>query len=360
LGWLNTGENLGNGIGSDGTVNGRLSVTMASALLKNANFAIEQAPESDTKWYAIPTPLPNTMMILTGIGTLPGTLTGSDLEDGLMGAAKKVGITSLPTGSNQLWYNGVQITKGADGVNPPSVANPYIIPSYTLAVLAVKFTGLGSNQTVFNYAYYDAANVMDGTPATYTINWATVLPLKLLSFTAIVKDTHPDLNWTTATEDNLSHFVIQKSDDGKSFTDVGVVFAKGSGTEKTNYEFLDDKTSTKQTIVYYRLCSIDKDGKIEYSETRILRFGNESIQTVSVLTYPNPANNELKITIPASWQNKQVRYELFSNNGQAVIRNDITNSSQTETINVSKLAPGFYIARITCGNEVAQQKIIKQ
>lgn len=359
-GWLNTGENLGNGVGNDGNVNGRLSVTVASSIMKNANLAIENAPESDTKWYAIPTPIANSFMILTGIGTLPGSLTGTDLEDGLLGAAKKVGITSLPTGGNQLWYNGVQITKGADGVNAPSTANPYIVPSYVLAVLSIKFTGVGSNQTVFNYAYFDAANVMDGTPATYTINWASVLPLKLLSFIATVKDNHADLNWTTATEDNLSHFVIEKSDDGKNFTQAGVVFAKGNTTEKSNYEFLDDKTTAKQAVVYYRLRSVDRDGKVEYSETRVVRFGNDNPQTVTVLSYPNPATNELKITIPTSWQSKQVKYELISNNGQSVIKSESMNSSQTETINVSKLAPGFYVARISCGNEVAQQKIIKQ
>ena len=36
------------------------------------------------------------------------------------------------------------------------------------------------------------------------------------------------------------------------------------------------------------------------------------------------------------------------------------NASQTETINVNNLAPGFYIARAICDGEIAQQKIIKR
>jgi hypothetical protein len=42
-GWMNTGEFLGSGAGSDGTVNGRLSVTIASNGLVNAKFGISQA-----------------------------------------------------------------------------------------------------------------------------------------------------------------------------------------------------------------------------------------------------------------------------------------------------------------------------
>jgi hypothetical protein len=229
--WLNTGENLGNGTGSDGLVNSRLAVTMASANINNANFAIEQAPDSDSKWYGIPTPARNSFMYLIGLGTIPGALSGADAEDGILGSSKRVGITSLPTGGNQLWYNGAQITKGADSINAPSPSNPFIISSYVLNILAVKFTGAGSNETVFNYAYYDAAGVMDGTPATYTINWLSLLPVKLVSFTATLNDNHTDLKWTTMTENNLSHYAVEKSTDGKNFSQAGVVFASGNTTE---------------------------------------------------------------------------------------------------------------------------------
>jgi len=357
--WLNTGEFFGNGSGSDGTPNGRLDLTVFNSNLTNANFAIEEAPESDTKWYAIPTPANNSMMFLNGLGTIPGALSGDDGEDGILGAAKKVGITSLPTGGNQLWYNGVQVTKGADGVNAPSAANPFIISSYVLNILAVKFTGIGSNQTVFNYAYYDAAGVMDGTPATYTISWLTILPVKLVSFSAMLNDNHTDLKWTVATETDLSHYAIEKSTDGKNFTQAGVVFANGNTTEKIDYTFTDNNIVTESGVIYYRLRSVSKDGKSELSETKVIRLGKQ-IQQLTISAYPNPVSTELRITIPANWQGKKVSYEVFANNGQVVAKNESTRSSQTETVNVSRLAPGFYVVKVACDNEVAQQKIIKQ
>ena len=43
-GWVSTGENLGAGAGSDGTVDGKLAVNTTSGNVANANFGIEQLP----------------------------------------------------------------------------------------------------------------------------------------------------------------------------------------------------------------------------------------------------------------------------------------------------------------------------
>ncbi|MBK9382821.1 MAG: T9SS type A sorting domain-containing protein [Chitinophagaceae bacterium] len=52
-------------------------------------------------------------------------------------------------------------------------------------------------------------------------------------------------------------------------------------------------------------------------------------------------------------------YEVFNSNGQIAKRAETSNSSQTETINVTNLAPGFYIVRVSCEGQIAQQKIVK-
>ena len=105
--------------------------------------------------------------------------------------------------------------------------------------------------------------------------------------------------------------------------------------------------------------SVDNDGKFEYSSVRIIRLGEE-MKGIVLSTYPNPAVNELKVTIPAAWQSKVATYEVVNINGQVAKRVVTGNSSQTETINVSSLAPGFYIVKVTCEGQTALQKIIKQ
>jgi hypothetical protein len=187
---------------------------------------------------------------------------------------------------------------------------------------------------------------------------ATTLPVKLEVFTAMLNNNKADLKWTTSTEINVSHFVIEKSFDGKNFNDAGMMFAYGNTSAKANYTY-SDNVSGQTGVIYYRLRSVDIDGKGQYSDTRVIRIGKQSENAISILTYPNPATNELRVTIPANWQNKKVTYELYKGNGASARQSVAANASQTETINISTLAAGFYIIRVTCNGETAQQKIIK-
>jgi hypothetical protein len=79
-----------------------------------------------------------------------------------------------------------------------------------------------------------------------------------------------------------------------------------------------------------------------------------------LVTYPNPANTEVMITVPAKWQQKKVVFEIFGSNGQPVNHFETTSSNQTETVNISKLSNGFYVIKATCDGETAQQNIIKK
>jgi hypothetical protein len=188
----------------------------------------------------------------------------------------------------------------------------------------------------------------------------TSLPVKMISFSAVLNNPDiADLKWTTTSEVNVSYFVIEKSYEGKNFSDAGLVFAYGNTSEKVNYSFADNINSTQQNVIYYRLRSVDNDGKSQFSEVRIIRTGKQD-EMLKMVTYPNPVSNELRITIPANWQNKQVVYELFGANGNMTKKSVTGNSSQTEILNVSSLAPGFYFVQATCNGENAQQKIIKQ
>jgi len=199
--------------------------------------------------------------------------------------------------------------------------------------------------------------------AVVTLNYGppVLLPVKLVSFSATLNEDQADLKWTTSSEKNASHFSIEKSLDGQNFSQAGVVFANGNSSELVNYFFTDKDINTSRSgIIYYRLRSIDIDGTSELSAIRMITIGNQNRQAVAISTYPNPVGNELRITIPTNWQGKKVTYELLGNNGQAVKRNVVASANQTESINLTSLAPGFYIARVICSDESAQQKIIKR
>ena len=187
----------------------------------------------------------------------------------------------------------------------------------------------------------------------------STLPVKLMAFTASLVKEKVNLKWETASEINVSHFELERSTDGVNFTKTALVFSYGAADTKASYMYADNVTSFQVPVVYYRLRSVDIDGKSDLSETRIIRLGQENANSISLLTYPNPVMNELRITVPNNWQNKPMSFELFNANGQIASRKSTSGSNQTETINTSNLAPGFYIVRVSCDGQNAQQKIVK-
>ncbi|HKZ64801.1 MAG TPA: Ig-like domain-containing protein, partial [Chitinophagaceae bacterium] len=223
--------------------------------------------------------------------------------------------------------------------------------------------GFAGPTATFTYQLADNGFAPDTSNiALVTINYSSpiILPVKLVSFSAMLNADKVDLKWITSSEKNVSHFSIEKSTDGVNYSEAGLIFANGNTSETMNYSFTDANINISQAgVIYYRLRSVDIDGKSELSQVKTIRIGKKNEQFVSILTYPNPVSAELRITIPANWQGKKVNYELFNNNGQVLIKNMAVAGSQTETLNVNSLAPGFYIVKVTCNGEIAQQKIIK-
>ncbi|HMU45502.1 MAG TPA: T9SS type A sorting domain-containing protein [Chitinophagaceae bacterium] len=190
----------------------------------------------------------------------------------------------------------------------------------------------------------------------------STLPVKMESFTAVLSNDGNKvmLNWKTLSELNVSHFVVERSINGTDYKDIGVVFAAGNSMEQQAYSFDDNVINASDAILYYRLRTVDIDEKYMYSQIRLIKLSNNNPNIVSIITYPNPVRNDLQITIPASWQNRKVIYELFRADGQSIRRIERANSSQTETVTVSGLASGFYILRVSCELETSSRKIIKQ
>lgn len=187
------------------------------------------------------------------------------------------------------------------------------------------------------------------------------LPVKLTSFTATLNNkNNAEIKWVTASEINVSHFVIERSIDGIHFTDAGIVFAAGNMSSDMQYSFTDKLSGISATVIWYRLRSVDMDETSELSATKMIRISTRQESGLSLTIYPNPVQQELRVTIPAVWQNKKLVYELIAVSGQVLNRTQTGNSGQTETFNVQSLAPGMYYVRVTCEGQMIQHKIIKQ
>lgn len=266
-----------------------------------------------------------------------------------MMATPDISVSQVLTGN----FMGVNIL-GIErtGIDTSSLANMFTTSNSGISSFSVKygsFTSQPSNP-VRQFSLYMKRFDYPG----------NVLPVKLTSFSAMLTANNKvDLKWSTVTEINLNHFIVERSTDGINYSDAAMVFATGNSAEKINYAMSDNISSMQAGIIYYRLRSVDTDGKNQLSEVRVIRIGKATGNSITIQTYPNPVTSDLRITIPANWQNKKLVYEVITLNGQSVKRTEAANSSQTETINVSSLAPGMYLVRVNCEGQTAQQKIIK-
>jgi hypothetical protein len=269
-----------------------------------------------------------------------------------MSTSTDITLTQVAPGS----FKGINIAGiERSGIDTASKANMFTVSATNISSVKLKLGTVKTNtqQTARQYGIFFKGFVY---PSNQT------LPVKLESFTATLSSNgkNADLRWTTSSEIRVSHFVVEKSTDGVNFSGAGIVFANGNATDRANYSFSDNVSAIQSGIVYYRLRTVDNDGKGQYSETRIIRISKANMNNITIVTFPNPVTNELRVTIPSSWQNKKVTYELFNANGQVSKKTENASSNQTETLNMSSLATGFYIMKVTCNGEIAQQKIIKQ
>lgn len=156
------------------------------------------------------------------------------------------------------------------------------------------------------------------------------LPIKLASFAA--KQTScgvVNLDWVTTKEQNVSHFDIQYSKDGREYTEVKRVSAQNSIIGATY------NTVVKQADKdgFYRLKMVDFDGVFSYSNVAKVTLTCEpNVITVS----PNPATTAFNI---AGLENA-AEIRLFNIAGQEILKRKV--EAGTSKIDVSMLPAGNY------------------
>jgi hypothetical protein len=190
----------------------------------------------------------------------------------------------------------------------------------------------------------------------FSLNPPSTLPVKLNSFTATLNDRNVGLCWSSSIEENFSHYVVQRSADGRNFTDIATVLSSNIPSLK-NYQYKDANVSSATDALYYRLAMVDESREIAYSPVRVIRLSKQ--QASQMVLYPNPVINELRVTLPAAWQGKAVQFEIYNTNGSKVQNLKIGSASQTENIQTSSMAKGFYMLKASCEGQTLMQKLVK-
>jgi len=129
-----------------------------------------------------------------------------------------------------------------------------------------------------------------------------------------VTDFGNKLKWSTAEEQNIAFFVIQKSSDGITFEKIGDIKGAGYSKQITSYRFTD--FCLPETTVYYRLLHYAPDGSFTTSATFYL--GSSPRDEVKIMAANTTMTNKELGLVLASKTATTVDYEVKNNRGQVV------------------------------------------
>ena len=108
---------------------------------------------------------------------------------------------------------------------------------------------------------YNSAGYNYGEVEEYRVSIESALPIELSSFNGFNKGKNNHIFWVTSSEQNTSHFNLQKSRDGETWETVVTLNAAGNSNTQIDYDVVDYKVDP--IINYYRLQQYDNDGVYE-------------------------------------------------------------------------------------------------
>jgi hypothetical protein len=182
------------------------------------------------------------------------------------------------------------------------------------------------------------------------------LPIKLVSFSAEKKSGFVLLKWATENEINADHYEVERSSDATHFSIIGIKNALNLPYTQ-HYELEDHDPFTG--IVYYRLKSIDNDGKYSYS--KIIAVADYSIIDNGEIIVLNPAHNNITI-LNKTTQSGNFNYQLLNISGQ-VVQKGIMNMQANGIVVLpvaSSITVGTYLLEIRKGETLSGTKILLQ
>jgi hypothetical protein len=186
------------------------------------------------------------------------------------------------------------------------------------------------------------------------------LPVELTAFGGKWVSGAAELKWTTASEKNSSHFVVERSVGGDAaYRAVGQVAAAGSSTSTRNYQVRDAEAGALGVAtLYYRLRQVDVDGTEAFSPVVAVAVSKLSVAS-ALEVYPNPTADAQTVMVHyASLPAAGSKVQTYSELGQLVSETSLNEVSSR--LALPKLAPGLYhvVLRDATGQRLATQRLV--
>ncbi|ANI88241.1 hypothetical protein A9P82_02330 [Arachidicoccus ginsenosidimutans] len=187
---------------------------------------------------------------------------------------------------------------------------------------------------------------------------SAALPVNVTNFNGIIVNNTSKLTWTALTQLNNKRFIIQRSADGKNYTDIGDVKGAGTSSIAINYSFVD-KTPLSG-VNFYRLMQENLNGTSQEVGVISLKYNSDNVN--KLIIYPNPVVNQSRIHIELKNATGNYTARIVSVSGYTVVQTTGTIDDINKAVNskFNQLASGIYILQVSNGTEKYQGKFIKR
>lgn len=164
-------------------------------------------------------------------------------------------------------------------------------------------------------------------------------------------DLKSKLDWSVPGGAIPVKYLIERSEDGHSFSPVGELNGIAEDIRISSYQFLDE--DAMQGINYYRIRQADPSGKEIYSPVREVYFGKEQF---AVNATPNPAKDKLYVQIAHPGDPGKVTLYDVSGKERLIALFEVNQSNLV--LDLEALEQGTYTLQVTSGKETHVEKIV--
>jgi hypothetical protein len=177
----------------------------------------------------------------------------------------------------------------------------------------------------------------------------TILPVRLINFSATKNKSAVLLNWTTAEESNMNYYILQRSLNNLDYADITSVRSENQITT-TKYQASDNNPFNG--TAFYRLKTIEYSGITKYSKVISINFE----KTDKTILYPTSITKGavLNINNPG---NKKLAIRFYTTSGQ-LISNINTNSNQLSTEKITNGQGNIFFSILNEQGKIAGSGIL--
>jgi hypothetical protein len=185
------------------------------------------------------------------------------------------------------------------------------------------------------------ANCLGGTTCSVELP-LSALPVKLGAFNILEENNRPLLNWQAEFEEDVKHYVVERSADGRHFTPIDTVLPQ-PGSVLHDYRYADIQFTGSGA--YYRIKTIEKDGEIFFTETKVYK----AIRQAQMNAWPVPANSHLYFSMK---NHAGYRYQVFTPAGRLVQQGEAVGVGKIYT---TQMPAGVYVLVLKAGPTAYQR-----